>query len=174
MRDKLRRRYQVHKEVARKGCFEGEIPLADLDRLAELLYSGESARAPGGIQVSFEFGSNEYGVPMLAGRLSARLELECQRCLGALELPLDLELRLLIDASDEVVRDSSLDSLYSEAGYVDVYDVIEDELILAIPLVARHEDRACNEHWRAEADDATAGAEHPFAALRALKTTESN
>ncbi len=174
MRDKLRRRYQVYKEVSRRGYFEGEIPVADLDRLAELLYSDESASAPGGIQVNFEFVPNEYGLPMLAGQLSARLELECQRCLGAMDVPLALELRLLIDASEDVVRESSLDTLYSDDGYIDVFDVIEDELILAIPLVARHDDRACNRHWPAEADDTSAVAESPFAALGALKTTESN
>ncbi len=174
MRDKLRRRYQVYKEVARNGSFAGEIPLAGLDRLAELLYSGESARAAGGIQVSFEFVSNEYGLPMLTGQLSAQLELECQRCLGAMELPVEQDLCLLIDASDEVVRDSSLDTLYSDDGYIDMFEVIEDELILAIPLVVRHDDQACNRHWSADADDAAAAAENPFAALRALKTNESN
>ena len=174
MRDKLRRRYQVYKEVSRKGSFAGEIPLAGLGRLAELLYSGESARTAGSIQVSFEFVSNEYGLPMLTGKLETRLELECQRCLGAMELPLALDLRLMVDASDEVVRDSSLDTLYSDDGYIDLFDVIEDELILAVPLVARHDDRACNQHWPTDGDDAAAMVENPFAALRALKTTESN
>ncbi len=111
---------------------------------------------------------------MLTGKLSARLELECQRCLNAMQLPLALELCLLVDASDAVVRESSLDTLYSDDGYIDIFDVIEDELILAIPLVARHDDRACNQHWPAAADDAAAVAENPFAALRALKTTQSN
>ncbi len=174
MRDKLRRRFQVYKEVSRKGYFEGEIPVADLDRLAELLYSGESARSPGGIQVSFEFVASEYGLPMLTGRLAARLGLECQRCLGAMEMLVELDLELLVDASDEVVRESSLDTLYSDDGYIDMFDVIEDELILAIPLVARHDERACNHHWPTEAEDAAAVAENPFAALRALRTTESN
>ncbi len=174
MRERLRRRYQVYREVSRKSYFEGEIPVADLDRLAELLYSGESSGTGVSIQVSFEFVANEYGLPMLAGQLSARLELECQRCLGAMELPLALELRLLVDASDEIVGKSSLDTLYSDDGYIDIFDVVEDELILAIPLVARHEDRTCNLHWPTAADDAVAEAENPFAVLRALKTTESN
>lgn len=139
-----------------------------------MLYSGESTGTGGNIQVSFEFVANEYGLPMLAGQLSARLELECQRCLGKMELPLALELRLLVDASDEIVGESSLDTLYSDDGYIDIFNVVEDELILAIPLVARHEDRTCNLHWPTVADDAVAEAENPFAVLRALKTTESN
>lgn len=174
MRDKLRRRYQVHKEVSRNGCFEGEIRVADLKRLTGLLYSGNSTRAPGGVRVEFEFVRNEYGLPMIRGRLTTRLELECQRCLGTIEYPLDLEMRLLVDASDDVVRDSSLDTIYSVEDCIDIFEVVEDELILAVPLVARHDDRACNEHWPADAntETATAAADNPFAVLQVLKTND--
>jgi uncharacterized protein len=173
MQDKLRRRYQVQKEVTRNGYFEGEIALSKLERLGELLHPGDGGHDDRKISVTFEFVRNEYDIPMIKGPLRTSLELECQRCLQSLDMPLELEFELMIDASDELLRDSSLDTIYSDDGFIDVFEVIEDELILAAPLVALHEDSSCNEHWQASASEPEAAAkENPFAVLQQLKTTD--
>ena len=173
MRDKLRRRYQVQKEVTRNGYFEGEIALSDMPRLGELLSPEMSGLEHRRIGVRFEFLRNEYDVPMLAGQLQTSLELECQRCLQALEMPIALDFRLMVDASEELVRDSSLDTIYSDNGFIDIVEVVEDELILAIPLVATHDDVDCNEHWQISEDEAEiAEHENPFSVLQQLKTTD--
>jgi len=173
MRDKLRKRYQVQKEVTRNGCFEGQILLSETRRLAELLHGGESDRTHGQVAVRFEFLRNEYGIPLITGRLETILELECQRCLKAMEWPLKLDFKLLIDASDDIVSHSDEDTIYSDDGYIDIIELIEDELILAIPLVAKHENRACNEDWqRTEKQSGTPARENPFAVLQQLKTTD--
>ena len=173
MRDKLRRRYQVDKEVARNGYFEGEIALSKLTRLDGLLYRDSAGREDRKITIRFEFLRNEYGVSILVGQLQASLELECQRCLEAIEMPVELEFELMVDAGEDLLRDSSLDSIDSEDGYIDIYSVVEDELMLALPLVAMHEDTACNEHWPAAETDPEAGkTDNPFAVLQQLKTTD--
>ncbi len=173
MRDKLRRRYQVQKELTRKGYYEGTVELSELSRLGELLNPADTARVERPIAVKFEFMRNEYDVPMIVGQLQTSLELQCQRCLQALDMPMQLDFRLMIDANDELVRDSSLDTLYSDDGFIDLYEVVEDELILAVPLVALHEDAACNEYWPAsEEEPEPAAKENPFAVLRQLKTTD--
>jgi uncharacterized protein len=173
MQDKLRRRYQVQKEVTRNGYFEGEIALSKLERLGQLLHPGDGGHDDRKISVTFEFVRDEYDIPMIKGQLRTSLELECQRCLQSLDMPLELEFELMIDASDELLRDSSLDTIYSDDGFIDVFEVIEDELILAAPLVALHEDSSCNEHWQASASEPEAAAkENPFAVLQQLKTTD--
>jgi uncharacterized protein len=173
MQDKLRRRYQVQKEVTRNGYFEGEIALSKLERLGQLLHPGDGGHDDRKISVTFEFVRNEYDIPMIKGQLRTSLELECQRCLQSLDMPLELEFELMIDASDELLRDSSLDTIYSDDGFIDIFEVIEDELILAAPLVALHEDSSCNEHWQASASEPEAAAkENPFAVLQQLKTTD--
>ncbi len=173
MRDKLRRRYQVQKELTRKGYYEGSIALSALPRVGELLHSENVAGEDRQVDISFEFVRNDYDVPTIVGQLQASLALQCQRCLQALEMPLKLEFRLMIDASDELVRDSSLDTLYSDEGFIDLFEVVEDELILAIPLVALHEDTACNEYWPvSETETETAAKENPFSVLAQLKTTD--
>ncbi len=173
MRDKLRKSYQVQKEVTRNGCFEGEISLAETKRLGELLQGSEADRKGRKIAVSFEFSRNECGIPMIIGRLETSLELECQRCLKALELPLKLDFKLMIDASDEIVSNSDMDTIYSNDGYVDIIELVEEELLLAIPLVATHDDTACNEDWNAgHAESEATARENPFAVLQQLKTTD--
>ena len=172
MRDKLRRRYQVNKEVTRNGYFEGEVALAELTRLDELLY-GQRGEQSGGVTVRFEFTRNEFGTMMLIGQLRAGLELQCQRCLKPLTVEIEQDIELMIDAGVEVVRGSSLDAIDSDEGYVDIFEVVEDELILALPLVALHEDTACNEHWpAADAKDDAGEKDNPFAVLRQLKATD--
>ena len=84
-----------------------------------------------------------------------------------------VDFSLMIDASDEMVEHSSDDTLYSDGGYIDISEVVEDELILALPLVATHEDTACNENWQvAELQAETPIRENPFAVLQQLKTTD--
>ena len=75
MRDKLRKSYQVQKELAQKGSFEGQIALSDLKRLGELIPLEAAAVQQRLIDVSFEFLRHELDVPMVAGRLETSLEL---------------------------------------------------------------------------------------------------
>ena len=181
MRDMLRKSYQVQKEVAQNGRFEGNISLSELKRLGELVHF-EAADSKGpGIAVSFEFVRSEFDTPMLVGHLQTSLDLECQRCLKPIQTPMELDFRLMIDASDEIVGQSSLDTLYSDDGCIDIVEVVEDELILAVPLVAMHEDTACNEHWPlsgphtgplTDSQSEAAEKENPFAVLQQLKTTD--
>ena len=169
----MRKSYQVQKEVAQKGCFEGEIALSELKRLGELLQLDDASVGVRSIAVAFEFSRSGFDVPMLTGQLQTSLELECQRCLKPLEFTMELDFRLLIDASDEILSQSSEDTLYSDDGYIDIAEVVEDELILAIPLVAMHEDTACNENWRdSELPAETPMKQNPFAVLQQLKTTD--
>ena len=158
-------------EVTRHGYFEGEIALSELRRLVELLHLEESDLEGRKITLKFEFVRNETEISMLVGHLQTSLQLECQRCLKAMELPIALDFSLMIDASDELVSDASVDTLYSNDGAIDIIEVVEDELILAIPLVAMHDDTACNENWQASESEA-AVKDNPFAVLQQLKTTD--
>ena len=167
----MRRQYQVAKEVSRNGYFEGEIPLSKLNRVAEMLhpkFDVEHSR----VILKFEFLRNEFDLPLIDGQLETSLVLECQRCLGSMEKRVVQDFRLMIDASDELVQESSLDTLYSDDGYIDIVEVVEDELILGIPLVVMHEDELCNEHLHSSGSSGAAVKENPFSVLKQLKTTD--
>jgi len=148
------------------GSYQGEIEISGLVRLSEFLLSDQAK-----IIVEFSFSQSDYDTPMMAGHMRAGVTVQCQRCLKAMEIPLEMDFYLLIDAADDIVADSSLDSVYSENGSVDIFEVVEDELILGLPLVTMHDDTACNEFWQAQEDSPEqAIKENPFSVLAKLKT----
>jgi uncharacterized protein len=166
MQGKLKQRYQIHKEVSRNGYFQGQIDVEKLSRLCELLASNQ-----GEITLKFEFKHSDFDVPMISGKIQTSLQVVCQRCLQAMETALGFDFRLLVDAADDTVSESGLDSVYSEDGNIDIFEVVEDEIILALPLVSMHQNDTCNEHWQA-ADNSLEPVirENPFSVLKDLKT----
>ena len=104
------------------------------------------------------------------------LPLTCQRCLQAVEVPLSLRhsYRFVSDEASaaEADIDADEDVLVSTRS-LDVPALIEDELLLALPLVPRHEG-ACPQPLVAPVDaadlaSATASRDNPFDMLAALK-----
>ena len=167
MRDRLQRRFLVRKEVARQGSYEGDIPLSDLPRLFEMIET-ESAEQQA-VEVRFEFSLNEFDCQQVAGSLQTCLNVQCQRCLETMELPVAVNFSLLVDADDQMARASGLDTVESEEGYLDLFALIEDEIILAVPLITVHDSQNCNEYWPDSVDE-TVERENPFAVLKGLKT----
>ena len=118
--------------------------------------------------------------PALNIEAEARVTLECQRCLQALAWPIRVERRLFfVDGEDAAAAldTESDDDVLALTPALDAHALIEDELLLALPIVPRHEDCAVPLGMQGAdtADTADAGAaeqaerEHPFAALAALK-----
>jgi uncharacterized protein len=111
-------------------------------------------------------------------RLLARptVWLTCQRCLQPVAVPLSVDRTLcFVDGEDEAARldeDRDDEDVLALSRAVDLRALVEDELIMALPLVPRHE--ACPQQlpWSAEAEPQESAADrqaHPFAALEALK-----
>ena len=122
----------------REAVLEGEIPLARLVRLAELLNSDA-----GSVKARLVFRQHQKGTLILTLQCEAALELICQRCLepvsnvsvGEVEFGLvatEAELSQLPEAYEAIVLDGER---FSPA------ELIEDELIVSLPLVPRHVDR---------------------------------
>ena len=105
--------------------------------------------------------------PQLILRVEGVLSLSCQRCLEGISYPLKLEntLEFVVDEEDltqEEIEDDSRDFLPAQAE-VDVLALIEDEIILGLPSVPRHECCALPERAR-EMQPAS-----PFSVLGSLK-----
>lgn len=149
-------------EFARTGLnLRGEWPLADFPRLRDAL------RVDAGVLVYEVQGvPEEQGRPALRLRLAGVLQLTCQRCLGALEFPLRVGVSLLLAATQAEIDAEPLEADGPErivAGKeMPVRDLIEDEVLLAIPIAPRHERCASRAAQGA-------GEKHtPFAGLRVL------
>ena len=138
----------------------GEIEGAKLVRLA-----GMQCSTPG-IRFRVCGGMNERGKPELSIFLSGQLQLTCQRCLRPLPQALELESRLELSASLEEIEaaDDDIDRVLATRA-MDVAALVEDEVLLALPMIPRHE------HCEAapEIEAAQARKQSPFDALAALK-----
>jgi uncharacterized protein len=169
MQNRLKRSYRVASELARNDQFAGAIDFSDLTRLGEHVLG-----ADGAIEVEFAFVKNDFDHPLLRGRVRASLQVECQRCLEPMKLDIDQALELLIDASDADIEAYDTDSVYTDQGYLDLFEIVEDELMLAMPLIHKHSETDCNPYWQPQ-DSTELSAEPvntPFAALGALKGTD--
>jgi uncharacterized protein len=111
--------------------------------------------------------------PSLDVEAETEVVLECQRCLQPMRLVLHPERRLFfVDGEDAAAAlDAEVDDdVLALTSPLDLLALVEDELLLALPLVPRHE--VCLQPLpRAFADDsaAAAPADNPFAVLAALK-----
>jgi uncharacterized protein len=155
--------------LAAKGrTLEGRIPLAKLARLGPSLQSTQ-----GEAEASLRFGVDEAGMPNVTGRVRATLMLQCQRCMQAMAYAVDSQIRLGIVKSREAAErlPANYDPLLVSGEEMKAADIVEDELILALPIVAMHERADCplGAEFQEQEADAEPKRENPFAVLAGLK-----
>jgi uncharacterized protein len=141
---------------------QGVWPLGDFPRLRDMLAADDG-------EVAYElYGvSDERGRPGLRRRVRGTLQLRCQRCLEAMAFE--------VQADETLVLAGTLAEIHAEPADVHaadrvvagkempVRDLIEAELILAVPYAPRHESCIA----RPSPDEAE-GKTSPFAGLRGL------
>lgn len=154
----------------------GEWPQSGFVRVAGATTPGAAAPAPVRWQVRGARAALEgAGVqPSLQIEADTEVMLECQRCLQPLPLPLHIGRRIFFVAGEDAAAAldaTSDDDVLALVPSLDLHALIEDELLLALPLVPRHEACVLPLSSAAGAADVAskAEAEHPFAALAALK-----
>lgn len=157
--------------VAGRRSFEGTLPVAELPRLVAAL-----ADSSGEVAFRLDFEPGALGGPQLHARLHAGLKLECQRSLELFVFPaqVDVRLGLLANEADVAALPGDCEPLLLEEGALSPRAVIEDELLLALPLVpVKPGSELLQGAWsspvegplEAEPGEATT---RPFADLRAL------
>jgi len=166
--------------LARAGDrLEGETPVHECERLlAEMVTPSRTAplilwRAQGEWREQLG-GAGQCWLHVTA---EVRLPVVCQRCLGEVDMLLEVErsFRFVADeATAEREDEEAEEDLLVLSSQFDLLGLIEDELLMALPLVPRHEPE-CPAPVRLSAQDAgfdegsSAGRPNPFAALAQLK-----
>ena len=154
-----------------RAQFDFEIPLGDLPGIPE-----EFAQAEGPVRVAVRFGS-ERGVAIAQVGVTAVLLPLCQRCLAVMRLAIASESRVAIVASeaDATALPEELESFLAPEGEGRIAALAAEELLLSLPIVARHaggercEPAAASIAQQALQAPAAAGeTQRPFADLRAL------
>lgn len=152
----------------------GELALDSLPRLNELVY-----KCNGSVQVDFTFGidetSAERKIRYVKGTLTATLELICQRCLEPMVWQIDKPVFLGLSKFDNELEElpDHYDPYLTDKGIIVLADLVEQELILSLPLIAKHKLEDCPaSDYVTKADDQPAAdvqKPNPFEVLKDLK-----
>jgi len=157
--------------------YAGRLPLATMTRLVDSLADSDGEAA-----FELHFGRDDFGIGYIDMRVQTRLPLICQRSLERFEFPVSIEQRLGLIASerDEAALPEGYEPvLLDQSAEIDMAALIEDELILVLPVVPLKDDMgdAPLQTWSTgEPDEETQepdAVKNPFAALASLKQDRS-
>ena len=133
-------RVKASQAVARREAFAGSVPLAKLPRLAASL-----AESSGTLQVELQATRDDEGQDWLHGEIRGRLPLTCQRGLHAFDWNCDVALSLALVESEaeeeKLLKDT--ESYRVEDDELPLRDLVEEEVLLALPMMPRCEDPDC-------------------------------
>ena len=161
----------VRKAAARGVSISGTLKPVDLPRFLALLASEE-----GEISAELAFSRDEEKQAVIELHYQARVSVECQRCLQAMPLELVGENTLGIVWSDDQARHlpRHLDPLIVPEEGSNLWELVEDELILALPPFSYHDTEDCkqilSDYNGPAVDEEGDKKPNPFDILAQLKT----
>lgn len=164
----------IKKAAQHEISYKGYIVLSELKRLTQSLTAVQ-----GDVDVNVETGKDQQGLNFLKGEAQVKVATVCQRC--SEDMTLDLTASFAYSpvkpgAQDD--EDNQLPDWYdaieiNEFGEVDLRKLIEDELILCLPIIPSHEAQDCPATGRemtwGEIEEVEEEKPNPFAVLEQLK-----
>jgi len=122
------------------------------------------------IEVSLAFGwlGTDREHPAATGHIRAAMPVVCQRCLEAFELPIDVPVRVLFGGDGGgVPLNAGFDAWDSDDEAIRLADVVEESVIMAMPLAPAHGSAAECGDLAGKISEREPGTVRPFADLRA-------
>ena len=112
-----------------------DVPLAELPRLQARI-----AGIAGSVRGAARFG-RQAGIAVAELSLAGMATLQCQRCMQALEFPIDSTTRvgLIFSEADAAEVPEELEPVLAREGRISAGELVEEELLLALPIVPLHE-----------------------------------
>ncbi len=144
--------------------YKGTIPLYRLDRLGDSIIDDQ-----GEVRYTLAF-AKEDKLYTVGGRVNADLFLKCSSCLEKMVFTVDSEIKLGIVSS--LLEAERLPEVYEPLLVVDkqlkIKDIIEEELLLAMPIIPRHPECWSNHFFDQRP---TPKPNNPFSILADLKSS---
>ncbi|MGH8473369.1 MAG: YceD family protein, partial [Gammaproteobacteria bacterium] len=152
--------------VEREARLCGQLSVARMERLRASLCDRE-----GTVFIDVCFQRDEQGRDMAVGHVTARLPVRCQRCLEPMEIAIATALCLAFtEAEGEAPPPDGYDAVPLGGDTISLSDLVEDELMLALPMAPMHEDCPVGVWRRYLWDRAPSEAPRkPFAALSRIR-----
>jgi uncharacterized protein len=156
--------------LAQQQChLKGHIALAMMSRLQDSLYA-----QAGTAYIEWQFALDRQQRPSIRGFIETQLPLQCQRCLQLFYWPVNTPVALLALHPGQTEQDlpKGYEEIILPSAPVTLAELVEDELILALPIVAMHD--FCPEPLLPdeEMQHFIHSTDHPFKKL--LKTLKKN
>ncbi len=156
---------------------EGDFSITGLLAFSRMKRLLEVVNNPEGIaEVELNFSVDGQRIANVRGRVRADVSLTCQRCLEAMTVPIDVDVHLGIVASEDAAKrlPEHYDPLVVHGEQLLIAEVVEDEIILALPAIPRHEPQECPakeyiEKRRSGAGQSDEVSTNPFAVLAQIK-----
>ncbi len=156
----------------------GQIKSSNMLRLQQTVI-----RMPATAHLDLHFSRGAYNYPMIKGKILHSLDLRCERCLGDLTISVDRNVEIMLKPEAERLPEQAEGSIEDEAESeqsVEYYDydgktlvlaeLVEEELMLALPLIPKHKDISlCDQDmiaWLAANDVPEQKRPNPFAILK--------
>lgn len=126
--------------VEKRQTLKGAVKLSTMQRLASLVTD-----TTGVAELEIYFGRDEAGLPLVKGSLSSVVRLQCQRCLEELEVKIDTDFVLGVVSSLNEAGNlpENYEPLVVGETPISLTELLEDEILLALPAVAIHSQGQC-------------------------------
>ena len=157
-----------HKKMASQSrMLKGLVPVCKLQRFGQML-----AKTDGLIDLELNFCALKEGRTQIRGSAAVDVELICQNCMEPYSFALFCELHFKVVGSDTEFKKFEDDNevIICEEKEICLADLIEDELIMSLPMIPRHEKSDCPSNDYSQVDfDVPVGevkkTHRPFAGL---------
>lgn len=165
---RLPRRVDAVKLVGRNQRFSAEIDSKQLLRLSDAV-----ERCDDSISCDVQFDRDDERNKVLTGSCKTQVDMICQRCLKPVTLPIESSFQLGLVFNDEQAKQlpKRLEPVeLDEDARMDLWEVIEDEILLELPSFPTHAEHECQlKQPTQEVTELDVERENPFDVLAKLK-----
>jgi uncharacterized protein len=167
----LPKRLDAVGSVDKEAVLSGSL---DVDLFKRFQDAVEGVNGPVAYKLAFQRDVENH--MFIDGECSTRATMVCQRCLGAVVVGVQGKFQIGLAFSDEKAKHLPKHyepEIMDHNGNIDPWDLVEDELILALPMFAYHADGECEiKQPKAETEQVvvTEKEDSPFAVLQQLKS----
>jgi uncharacterized protein len=154
--------------AGRKQRLDGFLPLNAMERLREIICEDS-----GTIEYHLQLGRDDMEIPYIKGNFKVTLKLICQRCLNPFDLYMytDVNIGLAMSETEIERLPGQYEPMLLTADQISLLTLIEDEVLLGVPMVPLHDSESCPTAGIKE--EYKPGKESPFAALKDLVAKNS-
>ena len=169
---KLPKQVDPVKSATKRSDYRGVVLTSEMPRLL-----GSVADIAKEVDVEIEFSKDEQGLTYFRGHMACLTSLRCERCNEVFDHPMDVNFSFSPVQSAEEESKDELPDVYEpvevdDHGEINLFQTLEDELILSLPIVALHAEKDCKQ----KRDKMSFGKiepiderPNPFAVLKELK-----